>query len=292
MIKVLETSIDLDLSLFSRYLWQMGISHRIFEESGQQQLCVKTSEQADAVLELYKEYLSGELKLEAAASADIPEGPSTLQRVLMQMRLYPGTMIFILISAVLYPLSFGLDTGEPVAWLHWFTYTDFIIQGEHILFAPLMHGLKNGEIWRLWTPMFLHFGLMHIVFNMLWLWEIGRRMEVLQGSWRIFNVVMATAAISNLAQFLVSEGSLFGGMSGVVYGLLGYSLVWSRMRPERSFGLPDGIYIFMLVWLALGYSGIIGSLGFGEIANTAHLGGLISGVVLGFAAAILHKSPQ
>ena len=101
MIKVLETSIDLDLSLFSRYLWQMGISHRIFEESGQQQLCVKTSEQADAVLELYKEYLSGELKLEAAASADIPEGPSTLQRVLMQMRLYPGTMIFILISAVL-----------------------------------------------------------------------------------------------------------------------------------------------------------------------------------------------
>ncbi len=287
MIKVLQISIDVDLSLFSRYLWQLGVRHRIFEESGQQQLRVDSREEADRVLELYEQFRSGRLRLEEQPNPHHDTGPSTLTILLLYIKSYPGILVFVLLCLLCYPLTLGLDHGDVNGWLHLFTFTDFIINGEHILFAPFGYAMSNGQIWRLWTPMLLHFGVMHLVFNLLWLWEVGRRIEIMQGSGRVFNLVMITGLFANVAQYQLTQNVLFGGMSGVVYGLLGYALIWSRMRPERSLGLPAGIYIFMLVWLLLGFSGVIDSFGFGTVANGAHLGGLLSGVVLGFMAAVV-----
>ena len=90
-------------------------------------------------------------------------------------------------------------------------------------------------------------------------------------------------------QYALTGASLFGGMSGVVFGLLGFTLVWSRLLPSRTIALPDGVYIFMFVFLALGFAGIIDLLPFGNMANGAHLGGLLAGLVLGAAFAILEK---
>jgi GlpG protein len=292
MTKVLEISIELDLSLFSRYLWQLGLSHRIFEESGQQQLWVESADDAERVLDLFEQFRSGRLKIEVQPNLNYQAGPSILARTLHYFRMFPGTLSFVLLSVLGFPITSGMGQGQISDWLHLFTFTDFVIQDEHILFVPFSHSMSNGQIWRLWTPMLLHFGLMHLVFNMLWLWEIGRRIEILQGSSRVFNLVMITALCSNLLQYVMTEGVLFGGMSGVVYGLLGYSLIWSRLRPERTFGLPKGIYIFMLGWLVLGFTGIIDSIGFGAIANGAHLGGLISGLGLGFVAAMITPKHQ
>lgn len=286
MIKVLEISIDMDLSLFSRYLSQLGLWHRIFEESGQQQLWVNNSNDAERALELFEQFRSGRLQLELQPNLHHQPGPSILTRLLNHFKVYPGTLSFVLLSLLGFPLTLGLDHGQVNSLLHLFTFTDFIVQDDRILFAPFGHAMSNGEIWRLWTPMLLHFGVVHLIFNLLWLWEVGRRIEILQGSSRIFNLVMITAVFANVLQYIMTQDVLFGGMSGVVYGLLGYSLVWSRLRPERSFGLPKGIYIFMLGWLGLGFVGVIDSFGFGAIANGAHLGGLICGLGLGFVAAI------
>ncbi len=290
MIQVLEISIDIDLALFSRHLWQLGIRHRIFEASGRQQLWVENPDDKAEVIRQFDLLRSGQLQLEKRVREDIRPGVSVVARFTGALKRFPACLFFIFLSVLCYPLTWGIDQGQIGPWLHYFTYTDFAISGDHILFAPFSHGMDHGQVWRLWTPMLIHFGLIHITFNLLWLWEIGRRIELRQGSARLINIVMISALVSNGVQHLMSGEVLFGGMSGVVYGLLGYALVWSRLRPAQSFGLPNGIYVFMLIWLALGFSGLIDVLGFGSIANGAHLGGLVAGAGVGLIAVLFASS--
>ncbi len=159
MIKVLEISTDLDLSLFSRYLWQLGLSHRIFEESGQQQLWVDSEIDAERILDLFEQFRSGQLRIELKPNLNHRPGPSILARSIHYFRMFPGTLSFVLLSVLGFPLTSGMGHGQINEWLHLFTFTDFIILDEHILFVPFGHAMSNGEIWRLWTPMLLHFGL-------------------------------------------------------------------------------------------------------------------------------------
>ena len=144
--------------------------------------------------------------------------------------------------------------------------------------------------------MFIHFSWLHIVFNLLWVWEIGRRIEFVNGSRGLLIAVVVSSLVANITQYLMSGPSLFGGMSGVVFGLLGHSLVWSRLVPSKNMGVSKGIYIFMLAYLAIGFTGVIDILGLGSLANGAHLGGLIGGVITGGLAGLLvrqgsHQAP-
>jgi GlpG protein len=102
---------------------------------------------------------------------------------------------------------------------------------------------------------------------------------------------MLTGLAGNLAQAW-QEPSLFGGLSGVIYGLLGYMWVVDRWSVPR-YHLPQGILVFMLLWLLLGLSNILQLVGFGSMANMAHLGGLLAGVVIGFWHSIwINKSAK
>ena len=82
---------------------------------------------------------------------------------------------------------------------------------------------------------------------------------------------------------------LFGGMSGVVFAYLGYVMIWDWLRPKSRIGLAKGIYLVMLAYLILGFSGFIDLLGLGSLANGAHLGGLLAGMALGSIRAFLHR---
>ena len=93
---------------------------------------------------------------------------------------------------------------------------------DHSVFeeiAVLFDGM-GGQYWRLVTPVFLHFGWLHIAFNCLWLWELGGRVERVMGHVNMLLLFLAIAVVSNVCQFVFGGAGLFGGMSGVVYGLM------------------------------------------------------------------------
>ncbi len=139
--------------------------------------------------------------------------------------------------------------------------------------------------WRWLTPALLHFGWMHLVFNGLWMFIVGRLIE-----WRSLGVWLALVLVSalggNLAELALGNWR-FGGLSGVVYGLLGYVWIWDRIRRD-TYAVPPAYLGISLFFLLLGLSGLDGLIGV-NMANGAHLGGLISGLAFGAAHAFLTK---
>ena len=163
-------------------------------------------------------------------------------------------------------------------------------EGDHLKLAWLwLQDIQSGQVWRLVTPIFLHFGLPHLVFNMVVLWQFGVLIEARRGPWRYLALILVTAVLSNLAQYFLTvtweNGALsvqanpaFGGMSGVIYGMFGYLWMKSRYEPALGLTLSPGIVILLIAWLFVCMSGVIGS-----VANTAHVAGLLVGVIIGVA---------
>lgn len=145
------------------------------------------------------------------------------------------------------------------------------------------YDVRQGQVWRLITPIFIHFGLLHILFNMLWLRDLGSMIEARKSSGFFLLQVLLIAVVSNIAQYLF-DGPLFGGMSGVVYGLLGYVWMKSKFDPGSGFLLHPTTVTIMLIWLVACYSGLVGN-----VANAAHTVGLLAGVAWGFAGSFRRR---
>jgi GlpG protein len=143
--------------------------------------------------------------------------------------------------------------------------------------------IKQGQVWRVLTPAFLHGSALHLLFNMLSLASLGRLIERLEGIGRFAVMVLLIAIVSHLFQGLMPGkwyGSpIFVGISGVVFGLLGYIATKSNLRPDLGIYLPAQVYLMTALILVLGFTG--GSKGF-ALANLAHVGGLVAGIVIGF----------
>tara|TARA_B100000989_G_scaffold60226_1_gene41293 strand:- start:335 stop:754 length:420 start_codon:yes stop_codon:yes gene_type:complete len=137
--------------------------------------------------------------------------------------------------------------------------------------------------------MFIHFSSTHLIFNSLWIYILGREIEQLDGKIIFIFLILLTSISSNYLQYSFSGPSLFGGLSGVVYGLLGYCFVSETFLRINKFSFPPAIYIFMFVWLLIGFTGFLDLLGFGKIANFAHLGGLLSGILSGYIFSMYNK---
>jgi GlpG protein len=146
----------------------------------------------------------------------------------------------------------------------------------------------SGEVWRLITPIFIHFGLLHLVFNVFWLHDLGGPTERFQGSLRYVAFILWSAAVSNVAQFVFGHTPNFGGLSGVVFALAGYLWARGRADPQSGIYLPGRFVVFFIVLMALGFSTLLDRF-FGATANYCHLGGFVAGIVYGYVAALLAR---
>lgn len=259
-----------DLSGFTAILWKHRIPHRVLEQSDCQVLLLPHTVNADQVRQLFEMWQQGDdlsgLRVQQASRAPVWQ----------DIHKQPLTLLLIGLSIA---LSLLISFGENVAALEQLTFTRFQIQSEHIYYPTLTSSLGEGQWWRLISPAFLHFSIAHIIFNLLWVWVIGRRIERILGGSVLLTMFIVSALASNFAQFWDS-GPMFGGMSGFVFALLGFAWLWDRLKPARIIGMPPALMGFMLFWLVLGYTGVLEQLGLGAIANTAHLVGLISGLIL------------
>ena len=275
----LTVSVEEDLLPLIALLQQRGVVHRVFEENGQQILAVQSSAQVPEVASLYRAWRAGDVSIQLARQGKTPPLVANIS-----WRTVPVTAVLILCSLAGFLIVY---LKAPIAWLGLLTFTPFeVVNGK-----PVFDSI-GGQYWRLITPAFLHFGWLHIVFNSLWLWELGGKVERVMGHMNMLLLFLVIAMVSNGSQFAFGGPGLFGGMSGVVYGLLGFSWVAPLLQPAWRIQPSPTLMLFMVGWLVLCMVGLVESLGFGAIANAAHLGGLLCGAVLGALFGMVSKREE
>ena len=272
MSPVVKTDLRVDLTEFTQFLWANAIPHRVVEEGDSQTLLVAAHINREKVLELFNYWREGGDLSKVNVQVQNPKSISPFN--IAELKQLPATALLIALSAI---ITLLIDFGGNADWMVIFSFADFALNSSQIEYHTLSTMLSSGEWWRIWTPMFMHFSLLHILFNLLWVWMIGGAIERLQGSTHFILLVLFSAALSNLAQFWMT-GPLFGGLSGVVFAVLGYTWLWDQLSSRPLFRLPKALFGFMMFWLALGYTGALEFVGLGAIANTAHLAGLLSGM--------------
>jgi len=152
--------------------------------------------------------------------------------------------------------------------------------------------VAKGEAWRVVTPIFIHLSVIHLVFNMIMFFQFGRLVESLRGTAWFAIAVLVIAIISNFAQATAPDtlpealrGSpFFGGMSGVVYGLFGYTWMKSLFDPQPQLYLSPVTVIILVGWLFLCMTPAIGN-----VANVAHIVGLVVGAAFGYLPILCGK---
>ncbi len=142
--------------------------------------------------------------------------------------------------------------------------------------------IKRGEVWRIITPIFLHGNPIHLFMNMLALIAFGRIAERLIGTPRYALMILILGILPITLACMMPmnlDGSPFTvGISGVIYGLVAYLWLISSQRPDLGFRIPDGLVVFLLMFIVLGFAGVFGDM---RISNWGHLGGFVVGLILG-----------
>ena len=134
------------------------------------------------------------------------------------------------------------------------------------------------DVWRYFTHALMHFSVMHILFNLLWWWYLGGIVEKRLGSGKLIVITIISALLSGYVQHKFS-GPWFGGLSGVVYALMGYVWLRGERDPESGIYLQRGLIAFALIWLIAGWFDLFGM----SIANGAHVTGLAVGLAMALA---------
>ena len=276
MIIALEVDATEDLRPLSAWLQAHDVPHRIFETSGKLRLAIPDDRFLPAVEEGWAAQNRGELP----AARVRREGLGVVDGAIAIAERNPLCLALIVLALACYPATASLPHElSPMLRAMLIVPTEQV--GDFIQFTTLVEALGAGQFWRLWSPAMLHFSVLHLAFNCLWLWEFGRRIEDAQGRGRLLEVVVILAPVANVAQYAVTDGPMFGGLSGVVYGLLGYLIVAARRSRDPRLELHSGLVVLLLLFLVLFTTGVTEAFGL-HIANAAHWGGFIGGVIWAF----------
>ena len=274
---VLRFPLEQNLLPLLNHLQAQGIVCRATEESGQQQLWVADAAQIHGVAESASRWVAGELSLESvtASTAATTVGVSKSLVALHLLRLLPLTLVL----NVLAWLGIALFLLEPVQLTYLRPLLFQKIQGG--AFLPPAQTLAQGEYWRLLSPTLLHFSFLHVLFNTLFIWVIGRRIELAKGTLHYLTVAVLIGLAANVAQYMVQANTVFGGLSGLVYGVIGYIAVYQRYIQHPILQFQPSMIVMFIVMLLLGVFGVVDWFIDGRVANAAHIAGLVSGALIG-----------
>jgi len=141
--------------------------------------------------------------------------------------------------------------------------------------ANRRYEVLNGESWRLFTSMFLHGGIMHILMNLFGIGATCSLIEPILGRWRTFIAYVISGIGASLASIYWHENTISVGASGAIFGMMGVMIALLLTKKDSGF---RGIY-YIILGLYGGVSLLFGFLG--GIDNAAHIGGLLTGIVIG-----------
>lgn len=189
------------------------------------------------------------------------------QEVQVRRRWTPPTLADIPVTAglvlVCVALALMTDFGRDQTALSAFWFT-----GAH------WEQVKQGQVWRIFAPALIHFGLLHLLFNMMFLFRLGGIIEHRRGTLRYVGLLLLFEFCSSMAQVVWDPITPSGGMSGAVYGLIGYAWMKSKFEPRLGVHIEPGLVAFSMFWFFL-------CMLREDIANAAHAGGLAVGIVVG-----------
>ncbi len=144
-------------------------------------------------------------------------------------------------------------------------------------------GLARGDWWRFITPIFLHSGIEHLMFNGIALLALGPEIEGLYGRWRFLVIYLLAGLYGNLLSFGLNGLAEFSlGASGAVFGIVGMYLAFFTVyrRSISEYATKKRHQMFIVFGLTFVYGAVVGN-----INHAAHVGGLIAGCVLGYVLA-------
>jgi GlpG protein len=201
-------------------------------------------------------------------------------------------LTWILIAACIFvaiATQIGENRDSPLLNYMWFAPPPGHSLLDQFTWTPT-NSINDGQIWRLVTPIFIHFGPMHLLFNMYWLYLFGSMIESRRGTLRFGLLVLVTAVAANYGEYYFPYHwhwggpyhVFFGGMSGVIYGLLGYVWMKSRFEPQLQMFVPFSTVVILIGWLVLCWTGVLNQL-IGSVANWEHAVGLLVGIIVGYA---------
>jgi len=276
---------------FSDFLYVQGIHNQVEHENEGWAIWIHSEDELDkakGLLESYKgnpndpRFHKHSRRAQELKAKEVEEDQVAKQKTFDRSKLFKGStpygigpLTMLLVAASVAATGLAWSNADKSLYL------SLLISEQ----TSGLHEVAKGQFWRLFTPVLLHgrpafdqMGLMHIVFNMWWLLDLGSMIESRQSSRKLFALVLVIAVFSNLVQWRFG-GPFFVGMSGVVYGLLGY--IWIRGRQDPSSGLflhPQTV-LMMLIWFVACWF-------LTAIANYAHAAGLGFGMLWGFISSM------
>lgn len=226
--------------------------------------------------------------VQASLLFDLPPQFEKLEEIIEKHKILPEQKVETLSPEILQEIR-ALET-IPV-WKGAYDFLLLKIKGKDTadIEGPMFLKIRQGEFWRLFSPAVLHTELLHILFNMIWVWILCRAIEQKIGFFRLLVLTLVTGIFSNIAQYLMS-GPFFIGYSGVVMGLAGFTWMRERVAPWEGYPLQRSTILFLLLFV--GGMFLVQSVSFvmqiftqiefsPNIANTAHIAGAMIGAFLG-----------
>lgn len=288
---------DKHAATFSDYLYTRGIENTVERNDANLfEIWVAEDDKLEEAGILLKQFVANPVSPEYSKAPDlarrqkakeIAEAEAAEERVFdsreILTRQHTGS-VFITVLLIVISISVGLFTklGENVDALQPWMITQYEATDSKILWHGGLPEVRQGQVWRLVTPMFVHFGPLHLFFNMYCLLFLGTMIERSMGSGRMLFFVLSISILANLAEYslrvpLISSGAPnFGGMSGVVFALFGYGWMKSKYDFASGIEIQPMTTVMLLISFFIGFTGKVGT------ANMVHTVGLVGGLLLGY----------